>query len=159
MAQVKLLDSYYGMALSWLFRNKIQPALISAGEQKQIYEFTTNNSKKDFVLYLMYRKQSRNLKDEYSSWAFGDIRDNISELEDYAGQGKNPVLALICVKDDLKDSEIGFLFQKDLEKIKGKSSVTLSRKKKEKYFRIRMGGKREDSLTIKCDPDFEKIDL
>jgi len=159
MAQVKLLDSYYGMALSWLFRNKIEPALISAGEQKQIYQFTTNTSKKDFVLYLMYRTQKPNVKDDYSSWSFGDIRENITELENYSGAGKNPVLALICVKDDLKDSEIGFLFQKDLQKIKEKSSVTLSRRKGEKYFRLWMGGKRDDSLPIKCDPDFEKIDF
>lgn len=159
MAQVKLLDSYYGMALSWLFRNKIQPVLISAGEQKQIYEFTTNTSRKDFILYLMYRKQRENIKDDYASWHFGDIRENIAELEKHAAQGKNPVLALICVKKDLKDSEIGFLFQKDLQKIKDRTSVTLSRKKREKSFRIQMGGKRDDAVSVKCDPDFDKVDL
>jgi hypothetical protein len=155
MAQVKLLDCYFGMALSWLFRNKIKPVLISSGEQKQIYEFTTNTSQKDFILYLIYRTQKDNKKDDYSSWSFGDIRENITELMGYGNDNKHLVLALICVKKKIKDSEIAFLFDEDIESIRNKTSITLSRKTGEKYFRLFMGESRDKSRQIKCDPDFE----
>lgn len=157
MAIVKKSDCFYGGALSWLFSNKIHPALIYMGDHRQEYEFTTNE--KPFVLFMMYRMENSTERKNYSSWAFGDIRQDVADLEKYRDQGKNPVLALICIKRDLQRSEIAFLFHKDILQIKDKKSISISRKKNEKQFRIPIDRDRENSWKINCDPDFSTVDL
>ena len=44
MSTIKISDFYYGAVLSMLFSHNIKPALIETGTDRQVYDFTTNNS-------------------------------------------------------------------------------------------------------------------
>jgi hypothetical protein len=163
MTNLNQSDHYYGAALVYLFREHIKPALINIGESRQEYEFTTNN-RNDFVLFLMYRVERSNLKDNYYSWNLGDIRSDLNDLAKKTGNGKRPILGVVCLRKkrqkdevDLKKTELAFLFPEDIEKIKEKSSITITRMKREKEFRVLLGGKRDNSLKVDYTPDFSKI--
>lgn len=60
MSVLKVSDFYYGAVLSKLLSDKITPALIEGGVDRQIYEFTTDLG--DFRLFLKYRSKEINTK-------------------------------------------------------------------------------------------------
>ena len=96
-------------------------------------------------------------RDDYSSWLF-TIAQDTAEMKTYINNGTNLILALVCGSDDLGESELAVL---DTEQIKQilvleKSSITISRKKGERAFRISMGGGRDEALQVKCNR-FEEL--
>ena len=79
MSILKKADFYYGAVLSTLINRGICPALVESGQDRQIYDFTTD--KKEFRLFLKYRSQPIKTKDpEYSSWQFNFSADDKKEL-------------------------------------------------------------------------------
>lgn len=68
-------------------------------------------------------------------------------------EGKNLILALVCGTDDLGESEFAILDSNDISWLmfNNKSTITISRKKSEKAFRIANGGSREGAYPIKCN--------
>ena len=132
-----------------LFNNKINPALIDSGPDRKKYEFTTNN--KDFILITKYRKETSIQKPDYSSWTFSNIGADILDLLNYIDEGKQVVLALILLKKDISKSELALLFTDDIKKCRDKKNITISRKQREHFYRISMGGGRLKSLPIPSD--------
>lgn len=156
MSTIKISDFYYGAVLSMLFSHNIKPALIETGTDRQVYDFTTNNS--EFKLFVKYRAKKQVTKsDNYNSWVFS-IKDDIDELNEYIHNGYKLILALVCGSEDLKESQLAILDGYDLTRLMmlGKTSITISRKKGEKFFRISNGGKRENAIQIKCNR-FEEL--
>ena len=67
-------------------------------------------------------------------------------------------MALVCGEKVLGDSEIAVLDSKQIEDIirLGKKSISLSKKKNEKAYRVSLGGGRDDAMQIKTN-HFEDI--
>ena len=151
MSKIKVADFYYGAVLSMLFSHNIKPALIENGSDRQVYDFTTNKAK--FTLFVKYRSEKvETKKDGYSSWNF-NLKNDIVELSKYLDDGKNLILALVCGSEDLRESELAILDSNDISWLmfNNKSTITISRKKGEKAFRIANGGSREGAYPIKCN--------
>lgn len=149
MAKLKVADFYYGAVLSMLFNNRVTPALIESGEDRQVYDFTTNH--KDFTLFVKYRTNNTLLENEnYYSWTF-DISQDYQEMQTYINEGKSLLLALVCGKSDLGESELAIIPEKNLLEIfaRGKRNITISRIKGERAYRISVGGGREKAIKIK----------
>lgn len=148
MVKLKIADFYYGAVISFLLNNHITPSLIESGKDRRIYNFTTNSM--DFRLVVKYRAEKTEVKnDEYSSWTFQLLKEY-----EYMNQALDDrtiaLFCLVCGDENLKNSELVVLTLEDMTKLKKqkKGSVTISRKGKEKYYRIAMGGGRENSLKI-----------
>lgn len=157
MPKVRTADFYYGAVLSMLFNNKsngsIAPALVEGDNDRQIYDFTTDNT--EFKLFVKYRTDKQDTKtDEYSSWEFSLTNKDKSEILNFInGKTCNIVIALMCGTKNLNESEIALIGKDQIKKIinSNKTSITISRKKNEKEFRISMGGGRDKSMQIKAN--------
>lgn len=150
MSRLKTADYYYGAVLSTLFNNHINPALIESGDDRQVYDFTTN--KGDFRMFVKYRAEKKPTKtDGYFSWEF-NLTGDAEEIKEYIRQGKHLVLFLVCGSENLKESELAILDTDDLVELfeLGKNTISISRKKNEKAYRIAIGGGRSNSKQIKA---------
>ena len=151
MSKLKEADFYYGAVLSTLLNNKITPVLIESGNDRQIYDFTTDS--KDFRLIVKYRSyEIKTKKKDYCSWQF-NLSDDIADLKQGMKSDKKLSLGLVCGKIKLNKSEYAVLHKDEIKEIldSGKESITISRKKGEKAFRISMGGGRQKSMKIESN--------
>lgn len=152
MARIKVADFYYGAVLSMLFNNHINPALLESSADRQVYDLLTN--KGDLRLFIKYRadRQKTNTPDYYS-WVFTLTGNDIIEISNYLEAGHNLVLALVCGVAGLSESEIALLDKNEIRQIieLQKSSVTISRRKNERSFRIAVGGGRNNSIQVKAN--------
>lgn len=151
MAKLKESDFYYGAILSMLLNNGICPMLIEGGDNRRVYEFTTN--KKNFRLFLKYRSSPLNTKKEdYWSWQFIFSDGDMDYIRECLNSENLFVIGLVCGVEGLNNSEYAALQREHIEEIikQGKTSVTLSRRKGEHDFRLSTGGGRENSMRIKA---------
>lgn len=158
MSKFKEADFYYGSVLSILLSKNINPVLIENNNDRQVYDFTTN--KGDFRAYIKYRTLKKKIKkDNYNSWDFNFVND-CEEIKLYINQDKNVLLFLVCGAANFNESELAILTQDDIMEIFNidKKTITISRKKHERAYRIAMGGGRSNSLPIKNDR-FEELFL
>ncbi|WP_061213464.1 hypothetical protein [Syntrophomonas wolfei] len=70
----------------------------------------------------------------------------------------NLLLALVCGVEGLSNSEIAVVDKDQIKQLNslGKSSITISRKKNERAYRISVGGGRENAMQIKTNR-FEEL--
>ncbi|MEL7658165.1 MAG: hypothetical protein AAGU75_19905 [Bacillota bacterium] len=148
MSKLKVADFYYGAVLSTLFNNGITPMLIEGGVDRQVYDFTTDQA--NFRLFVKYRSTGRDGANEYKSWTFVLSANDIAELRTFLNEGKNVSLALVCGNGGFNDSEYAVLHADELESllISGKESITISRAKGEKAFRVSIGHGRDNAMKI-----------
>ena len=150
MAKLKEADFYYGAVLSTLLNNKISPMIVEGGEDRQVYDFTTDNI--DFRLFVKYRSNPIKTKaKDYLSWQFVFSQQDISELSAYLQTGKTLSLGLVCGYDPLRKSRYAVLHSDELQTLfsMAKKSITIGIKKGEKAFRISIGGGRDNSIMLK----------
>jgi len=150
--KLKVADYYYGAVLSSLFNAGIRPALIEGGESRRVYEFTTDQG--DFRLFVKYRSNPLNkTKVDYTSWQFVFSDDEVKELRKYIDDKKHLSVALVCGCQGMGSSELAVLHKEEVQKIldAGKNSITVSRRKGEKAFRVFVGGGRSDALQVKAN--------
>jgi len=149
MSRLMVADFYYGAVLSMLFNNGIEPALIDANENRQVYDFITNQGECRF--FVKYRADKQNTKkSDYSSWVF-NLSADIDKLQQYIDEGFNLNLALVCGAANLVESELVVLDKEQISQILNleKTSITISRKKGEKAYRIPTEGGRESGIKVK----------
>jgi len=149
MPKFKVADFYYGAVLSMLFNNNITPALVEGNNDRQIYDFTTDNG--NFRLFIKYRSKGRLGSDgEYRSWQFTFTAGDLDEISKYLVEERHFRLALVCGEERLDDSELAILTPEEIEQClgNGKTSLTISRARGEKAFRISIGGGRDNSIKI-----------
>jgi hypothetical protein len=150
MSKLKEADFYYGAVLSNLLNNHICPALIEGGTDRQIYDFTTDNT--EFKLFVKYRSEPIKTKTvNYLSWQFAFSDSDIRELSDYYSQNMNVSLGLVCGDVPMRQSQYAVLHKNELKEQllqSGKKSITLSIKKGERAFRLSVGGGREKAIQI-----------
>lgn len=147
--KLRIADFYYGAVLSLLFNNDIDPALVESSNSRQVYDFTTDNV--DFRIFIKYRKKSRlGSGGDYRSWQFTLSDSDLSEISKFLGEGRNLLLALVCGEERLNQSEYAVLNSKEIKQCleNNKTSITISRLKGEKAFRIPVGGGRDSSIKI-----------
>lgn len=151
MSMLKEADFYYGAILSTLLNHNICPALIEGGTDRQVYDFTTDH--KDFRLFVKYRSAPGTKTKDYNSWQFVFSDSDIQELKDYMALDLELSVGLVCGQEPLHQSEYAVLHKDIVEKIfaEGKKSITISRKKGEKAFRISVGGGRNNALMVKAN--------
>lgn len=145
----RVADFYYGAVLSLLFNNGIDPALVESNSSRQIYDFTTDNI--DFRLFIKYRAKGRLGKGgDYRSWQFKFSEEDLAEIFKYLDEGYNLSLALVCGEKRLSESEYAVLNSEEIKQCfeNEKTSITISRAKGEKAFRIPVGGRRNKSIRI-----------
>lgn len=150
MSKLKEADFYYGAVLSTLINQGICPALVEGGNDRQIYDFTTDE--RDFRLFVKYRSKPISTKSEgYYSWQFAFSPNDMKELKEFITLDKHLCLGLVCGNGKLSDSEYAVLHKQELKQLfnAGKESLTISRKTGEKYFRISIGGGRENAIQIR----------
>ena len=149
MSMLKEADFYYGAVLSLLINKGICPALIEGGKVRQIYKLTTDQ--KDFLLFLKYRSKPIDTKTpNYKSWQFSFSDDDIKELTQFMSSAKHLSVGLVCGNEKLSTSEYAVINRDELEQLfrQSKTTLTISRKKGEKAFRIIIGGSREKAIQI-----------
>ncbi|MDQ0341191.1 hypothetical protein J2S00_004035 [Caldalkalibacillus uzonensis] len=148
MARFTVADFYYGAVLSMLFNNKIVPVLFERNESRQIYNLSTNNG--DFRMFIKYRSYPTVNQDDYRSWHFVFSDKDIEELFKYLDDEYKLLLALVCGSKEFKNSELAVLHPEEIKEYfsTGRTTLTISRKKNEKQFRISIGGGRNNSIKI-----------
>jgi hypothetical protein len=149
MSKFKVADFYYGAVLSMLFNRGISPALVESNNERQVYDFTTDNV--DFRVFIKYRAQGRIGKNgDYRSWQFVFTAEDITKISEYLGEERNLLLALVCGEEKLDDSELAVINSEEIKQCleNGKTSITISRAKGEKAFRISLGGGRDNPIKI-----------
>lgn len=152
MASLKKADFYYGAILSHLVNEKAFPALIEEGAGRRMYAFTTNQG--NFRLYAKYRANPTDTKrSDYSSWQFTFMQNETIELRRYLDDKAPLSMALVCGTEALDGCEIAFLHKAEIAEIlnAGKNSLTISRRKGERNFRVSVGGGRENAMLIECN--------
>ena len=77
----------------------------------------------------------------------------MNEITAYLNSGKEFSIGLVCGEDALNQSQYAVLKREIIEELikQGKTSITLSRKKGERAFRLSIGGGRENALKIKAN--------
>ena len=159
MSKIKVADFYYGAVLSMLFNRHVNPALVESDDNRQIYDLTTNNG--SCRLYIKYRADRiRTKTEDYNSWQFGFSQSEIDELKNYMNSNINLSMALVCGVEGLSESEIAVLDKKEIDELLklDKKSITISRKKNERAYRISLGGGRSAAIQVKANR-FEDIFL
>ena len=129
--------------------------LIEGGTDRQVYDFTTD--KKDFRMFAKYRSAPIETKtEEYSSWQFVFSINDLGEIKKYLKSGREFSLGLVCGTIPLNQSEYAVIHRDVVEALleQNKTSLTISRKKGERAFRVSIGGGRENSLKIKANEIF-----
>ncbi|KUO63251.1 MAG: hypothetical protein APF84_01795 [Gracilibacter sp. BRH_c7a] len=152
MSKIKVADFYYGAVLSMLFHNNIKPALVEGNDDRQVYDLTTNNT--EFRLFIKYRTDKQNIiTKDYNSWVFILSENDRKEILYYLDSGYNLIIALACGVKGLIDSELAMLDKHEIKQIIDlqKGSITISRRKNERSFRISIGGGRNSSIQIKAN--------
>ncbi len=147
MSKIKVADFYYGAVLSMLFNKHFNPALVESDDTRQIYDLTTNNGFcRLYIKYITDRLNSRT--EDYNSWQFVFTPDEIDELKDYINRDFNLSMALVCGVQGLANSEIAVLDKKEIKELLrlDKKSITISRKKNERAYRISIGGGRSAAM-------------
>lgn len=149
MSELKVADFYYGAILSNLINDKLCPVLIENGQGRRIYNCATNSG--DFRILAKYRSNpTETKKDDYSSWQFNFSSEELLEFRSCITADRKISVILICGNRDLGKSEYAVLYSEDLQKLLelGKESITISRSKGEKAYRISIGGGRENAHKI-----------
>ena len=152
MAKLVESDFYYGAVLSTLLNNGICPMLIEGGADRQVYDFTTDE--KETRLFVKYRSAPIDTKTEgYFSWQFIFSDKDLREIKDYLKSERDFSLGLVCGANKLNQSQYVVLERKVIEElfVQGKTSLTVSRKKNERYFRVAVGGGRDNSIKVKAN--------
>ncbi|MDI3476619.1 MAG: hypothetical protein PWQ59_144 [Thermoanaerobacterium sp.] len=104
-----------------------------------------------FDYLLNYRAQGRIGKNgDYYSWQFVFTNEDIARIFEYLDGKQNLIIALVCGKEKLDESEFAVLNSEEIKQCigKGRTSCTISRAKGEKAFRISIGGGRDNSIRI-----------
>lgn len=115
----------------------------------KLYNLTTDNN--ECRLFIEYRSDKVETKTgDYNSWAFTLTKRDKSEIKAIIDKGHNLVLALVCGVEELGNSELVLLDKEQVKKLLdlGKESMTVSRKKHEKAYRISIGGGRENAMQV-----------
>ena len=73
-------------------------------------------------------------------------------------EGYNLIIALICGVADLADSEVALLDKEQIQELIAldKDSITISRRKNERAYRIPLDGGRENAMLVKYNR-FEEL--
>lgn len=158
MSKVKVADFYYGSVISMLLNNKVVPVLIEENDDRQVYDLTTNTG--NFRLFVKYRANKQEVKTkDYKSWFFAFSQADIAEISKYILDEYNLIMALVCGVEGLNDSEVALLNTEQIKNIivdHKKTSISISRKKNERAYRISIGGGREKSIQVKAN-QFEEL--
>jgi hypothetical protein len=157
MSKIKVSDFYYGAVLSMLLSNGVKPVLLESDENRQVYDLATDNG--ECRLFMKYRRDKQDTKtQDYSSWTFVLTDSDKEEITGYIQEGFNLIVALVCGVADLAESEVAVLDRDQIQELimLDKNSITISRKKNERAYRISLGGGRENAMLVRANR-FEEL--
>ncbi|MFH7819164.1 hypothetical protein [Neobacillus thermocopriae] len=106
-------DFYYGAFLSRLINSGFAPAIIEKGENRRIYDLSTNFG--DFIVYTKYlSKQANNGQDKLWHFTF-----SLDEMNRILQDDTINMFAFICGVKELVDSEIVILSREQFKQCIG----------------------------------------
>ena len=107
---LKTTDFYYGAFLSVLlnYANK-KPSLFDKTDSRRIYRITTENSKKDYMIFTKAVNEQKNKANTFHHWIFNFTNDEIITLQKLHNEYGNVKVSLICFTDELKDGEVALI--------------------------------------------------
>lgn len=110
MGVLKPVDFYYGAFLSALlnYAGK-KPSLFDETDSRRIYCLSTQQSGKDYYIYTKYATCRQSKQGKTLNWIFPFSRNEVMKLQELQTKTQNVYVALICVTNDLKDSELALL--------------------------------------------------
>lgn len=112
MSVLKPADFYYGAFLSALlnYAGK-KPSLFdsSTTDSRRIYCLTTDKSKQDYLIYTKYGTVRKSKTEKKGYWSFTFTQYEVDKIVELQQQSGNACVALICLKEELKDCELAFL--------------------------------------------------
>lgn len=110
MGILKAIDFYCGSFLSALLNSSENKAsLFDNTGQRRIYRLTTDNAQNDYMIYTKYVRRRKNKSDSSNHWVFKFEEDEILKIISLHDANFNVKLALICVCDNLSDSEVAIV--------------------------------------------------
>ena len=140
-----------------LLSNGVKPVLLESDENRQVYDLATDNG--ECRLFMKYRRDKQDTKtQDYSSWTFVLTDSDKEEITGYIQEGFNLIVALVCGVADLAESEVAALDRDQIQELimLDKNSITISRKKNERAYRISIGGGRENAMLVRANR-FEEL--
>jgi len=107
-------DFYYGALLSNLINSGFLPAIFERGENRRIYTFSNDSG--DYMIFAKYVSEpSKRQKKNVQVWQFNFSQEEIEKIRSYENIKHQHYFALICGKEELKDSEIALLSLTDIK--------------------------------------------
>lgn len=139
MPKIQQRDFYFGAGLSMFFKHNkdSRPTLLESVDKKsKLFSMTTDTSE-EFYVYMKYTEKEQPSKGENShKWHFPLTSTEKNILDECINSKLKVYIILICGSAPLKTGEIAILSQKEYEKIKNKTSITVKLPKNGKKFTI-----------------------
>jgi len=117
MGVVRKADFYYGSMLSCFINSGLKPAIFENGNDRRIYDITTNSG--DYKIYAKYISVPSNINRKNKDkrlWHFSFLPEEVEYFKNYHENNKKLYLVLICGQEKLQDSEIAILTLSEAKK-------------------------------------------
>lgn len=157
MGKIRKINFYYGAILTAILQNNpdASPTLILNDEEtRQAYKVLTNTSNQESILFLKYaRSKQKNDVDEnkhYTSWLFSFTPDDKEKLKTYYEKTGLPVfICLLCLRDNLNNSEIAILKYEEYKMVLQNQTVTIGLEQGKHNFYLFLGNSKSKSSVYK----------
>lgn len=110
MALVKA-DFYFGALLSQMVNSGFAPAIIEEGEKRRVYSLSNNYG--DYKIYAKYVSKPDNDKLDSKRWDFTFSPEELANIQKEEDINQY-IFAFVCGLEELIDSELVFLTNKEL---------------------------------------------
>lgn len=150
MGKLKQWYFYYGSIITAILENnpEASPTLLVNEESKQVYKIKTRNSKEEYILYLKYASCRQGKEQLYNSWVFNFTEDDKERLERYHSKDGVIFIYLLCLKENMQNSEIAVLKYDEYTYVKNKSAITIGAEKNKRNFYLFTGESKSRSEAL-----------
>ncbi len=151
MSKLKLSNFYYGAVLNAILEKnpEFSPTLVLYDDDnRQAYKILTEYNE-NYILFLKYATSRNCKKNGYNSWTFNFSQNDKKQLQEYSIDS-SVFICLLCLKEDLQNSQLAILTYNEYLKINNKNSITINLEKRKKNFGLFLGHSkaRKDTYPI-----------
>lgn len=150
MGKLKQWYFYYGAIITAILENnpEASPTLLVNEESKQVYKIRTRNLKEEYILYFKHASCRQGKGQLYNSWVFNFTEDDKERLEKYHSENGLVFIYLLCLKENMQNSEIAVLKYDEYKCVKNKSAITIGTEKGRKIFYLFTGESKARSEAL-----------
>ena len=140
MSKLKLSNFYYGAVLNAILEKnpEFSPTLVLYDDDnRQAYKILTEYNE-NYILFLKYATSRNCKKNRYTSWTFNFSQNDKKQLQEYSIDS-SVFICLLCLKEELQNSQLAILTYNEYLKINNKNSITINLEKRKKNFGLFLG--------------------